>query len=371
MLSELYHLSKNISMAHGETNLVHADFGEPGLSTNTNLRLILGPNGAILKLDTLDSPDTKGDNRLALWTLKKGNFKYFPAVRVRTPLISLDPSDGFWDASKKSPKESLLQLLSSGESVKPLALKSERDQADRMSQWEHDEIDVLAILHEFSTSFLRLTADGKSFATRLCEHLRDALEKRSGDKLAKVFQPLVCGSLKESKNKPPKVECKVQVVFDYRPKGELSGCLYTPLMQRVVLECLNTEKPSTKKIAKKASNSPTLPCSFEPDGPTSLEILDVPYPDWSIKPVIGKAFKPYSKFSDAPCNFRYGHADTSGFPIGVETVKTIVGFASGITAENLRGITWQGIRNGKFDTRGGKKVETFDALIAYPSFKWD
>lgn len=371
MLSELYHLSKNVAKAQGEASLVHADFGEPGLSTNTNLRLILGPNSTIVKLDLLDSADTKGDNRLVLWTLKKGNFKFFPAVRIGTPLISLEPTDQAWEDLKQSPKESLLHLLSGGKNVEPLRLDGERAQAERISHWRHHESNALAILHEFSKSFLQLTADNMSFARLVRDCFLSTLEKRSDDKLAKAFQALVCGSLKESKGKPPKIESKVQIVFDYRPKGELSGCLYTPLVQRVVLECLNYEKPSAKKAGKKATDLPALSCAFEPDSPTALTILDAPYPDWAVKPVIGKAFKPYSKFSDAPCNSRYGHADTGGFPIGVETAKTIVGFASGITTEDLRGVTWQGIRNGKFDTRGGKKVETFDALIAYPSFKWD
>jgi hypothetical protein len=111
-----------------------------------------------------------------------------------------------------------------------------------------------------------------------------------------------------------------------------------------VLECLNNEKPSAKHGRKNAEDLQELSCAFEPDGSTANQILDAPYPDWSVKPVIGKAFKPYSKFSDAPCNSRYGHADAGGFPIGDETAKTIVGFASGITTEELRGITWQGIR---------------------------
>jgi hypothetical protein len=371
MLSELYHLSKNIAKGQGEANLVHTDFGEPGLSTNTNLRLILGPNGTMVKLDLLDSADTKGDNHLVLWTLKKYNFKFFPAVRIDAPLISLEPSDKVWEVLKRSPKEGLLQLLSGEKKVEPIGLNGEREQAERISQWRHDESDVLGTLHEFSKSFLQLTADDASFAELMRDCLRSTLEKKGDDKLAKTFQALVCGSLKESKGKPPKIECKVQIVFDYRPKGELSGCLYTPLVQRVVLECLNNEKPSAKKAGKKVPDLPEASCAFEPDSANALTILDAPYPDWSAKPVIGKAFKPYSKFSDAPCNSRYGHADASGFPIGVETAKTIVGFASGITTEDLRGITWMGIRNGKFDTRGGKKVETFDALIAYPSFTWD
>lgn len=372
MLSELYHLSKNVAKGQGEPNLVHTDFGEPGLSTNTNLRLTLGPNGIIVKLDLLDSSDTKGDNRLVLWTLKKSNFKFFPAVRVKSPLISIDPGSTVWDSIKKSTKVSLLRVLSHEPSSYSLKFKGgERDQAERIRQWRHDESDVLVALHEFSDSFLQLTEDAASFAKLVHDCLRSTLEQKGDNKLAKAFQALVCGSLKESKVKPPKIECKVQIIFDYQPKKELSGCLYTPIFQRVVLECLNSEKPSAQKAGKEASSLPALSCAFEPDSAKALSILDAPYPDWSVKPVIGKAFKPYSKFSYAPCNFRYGHADATGFPIGVETAKKIVGFASGITTEGLRGITWTGIRNGKFDTRGGKKVETFDALIAYPSFTWD
>lgn len=372
MLSELYHLSKNIAKGQGKGNLVHADFGEPGLSGRTNFKLTIGPNGTVVNFGPLESIDTKGDNYLALWTLKKGNFKFFPAVRVGTPLISLDTSDQFWEKLKKSPKASVIELLSGERNVYPLRLSGERDQAKRILKWEdHEDNETLDLLREFSKSFLELASDEMKFASVLLEYVEDLVSKVNDDKSAKRFQELVCGSLKESKGKLPKIECKVQIIIDYRPKGALGGCLYTPRFQHFALENLNSEKPPAKRKTNKKDISLPLMCAFEWESKSALTLLDSPYPDWSIKPIIGKAFKPFSKFSDAPCNSRYGYADTCGFPIGVETAKRIIGFATGITTEDLRGITWQGIRNGKFDTRGGKKVETFDALVAYPSFKWD
>lgn len=144
MLSELYHLSKNITQSGGEPRLVHADCGEPGLSTNTNFRLVLGPNGSALKLDILDMGDTKGANHLALWTLKKGNFQFFPATRVSKPLLGFKPDHEIWVALKKHPHESLIQLLSTEPRFSLPSYGGERDQAERITRWSHKEPDPLS-----------------------------------------------------------------------------------------------------------------------------------------------------------------------------------------------------------------------------------
>lgn len=86
MLAELYHIAKNLSHQGQEKRLVHADFGEPGLSTNVNLRLLLSDEGTIVRLDPLQAEDA-----VSLWTLKKHNFKFFPAVRMPNPLLHTIP----------------------------------------------------------------------------------------------------------------------------------------------------------------------------------------------------------------------------------------------------------------------------------------
>ena len=94
----------------------------------------------------------------------------------------------------------------------------------------------------------------------------------------------------------------------------------------------------------------------------NAEPLTTPFPDWSARPVINKPLSPFSKFSDAACNFRYQRADSNAFPIGVETARTLVAALKAIT-DKPQGFNWRALRNGKFD----KQRERQDVLIAYPT----
>ena len=364
MLSELYHIAKNLSHQGQEKLLVHADFGEPGLSGHLNLRLLLSEDGKIVRLEALQSTDA-----VSLWTLKKGNFKYFPAVRVPNPLLEVPSDDSVWKTLKKPTGEALQSMLSSRkDKLQPMNLLSEREQATRMMKWAHDDQEAMSRIHAFAGQFLELTKDANVFATMLGTALEAALTSTTDERLLKPLQALLCGILKEPKNKPPEVEFKVQVIFDYIPKYEVAGCLYNPKSRQVVLECLNAEKADAPKKGKEHEvDVQVRDCAFEG---RSMALLDGPYPDWSAQPVIGKAFKPYSKFSDAPCNYRYHVADTGGFVIGSDTAKELVAAGCSITSPESRNKTWRSLLNGKFDMRNGKKIETRDVLIAYPTFDW-
>lgn len=364
MLSELYNIAKNLSHQGQEKRLVHADFGEPGLSTNVNLRLLLSQEGKIVRLEVLQAIDA-----VSLWTLKKGNFKFFPAVRMPNPLLALAADDLEWKALKKSTAASLRSLFfDRKDNVQPMDVAPERDQASRMMKWQHDDRDSIAQIQAFAARFLELTEDAKKFATELANALETALINNTDEKLVKPLQALLVGVLKEPKNKPPEVESKVQIIFDFLPNNEIVGCLYTLRARQVVLECLNAEMPTAPKKRKKQEvEESAADCSFEM---RAMPLLDGPYPDWSAQPVIGKAFKPFSKFSDAPCNYRYHVADSGGFIIGSDTAKELVAAGCTITSPESRNKTWRSLRNGKFDMRNGKKIETRDVLIAYPTFDW-
>lgn len=365
MLSELYHIAKNLSHQGQEKRLVHADFGDPGLSTNVNLRLLLSEHGQIVRLEVLPATES-----VCLWTLKKGNFKFFPAVRMPNPLLGVPTDDPVWQALKKPTAEVLRALLVSWkDKVQPMKLPSEREQATRMIKWTHNDQEAFSRIQDFAGRFLELTKDAEVFANTLATALEATLLSTTDEKQLKPLQSLLCGVFKEPKNKPPEVEFKVQVIFDYLPKHEVAGCLYNPRARQVVLECLNAETADTPKKGKDHEIAePARDCAFEGK---SMALLDGPYPDWSAQPVIGKAFKPFSKFSDAPCNYRYHVADSDGFAIGSDTAKELVAAGCTITSPESRNKTWRSLRNGKFDMRNGKKIETRDVLIAYPSFDWE
>lgn len=363
MLAELYHIALNLKKQGTETELVHADFGEPGLSTNLNLRLILSKGRTMLRLDRPSQ-----DEFVGLWTLKKGNFKFFPAIRLPNPLLKVSVHDAVWSDLKKPTIDVLRRLMDARkQAIQPVDLKAELEQAKRMKRWNHKETDVLEMLHCFADSFITLADSPKEFAEKLVDVWSQALLQCRDDKALKELQTLLCGSRKESKNKPPKIEFKVQLILDYMPPGGVSGALYHPKVKRVVLECLEAETtiPATKRRTNQKAYSGICSVSNEPG-----HLLDGPFPDWSIKPIIGKPFKPYSKFSDAPCNARYHEADSKGFAVSAEVARNLVAAGSALTIPERRGKTWRALRNGKFEERNGKKIEATDALIAYPTFEW-
>jgi hypothetical protein len=364
MLGELYHIALNLKRQGYETEGAHPDFGEPGLSTNSNFRLTLGDEGTIRRFDRPSQ-----DELVGLWTLKKGNFKFFPAVRLPNPLLNVAIDDAVWAELKKPTVDMLrTQLDAHEDALQAVNLKAEREQADRITAWAHKETEVLRILHGFADSFMALTSDAKLFGAKLAQAWRNALSSNCDDKSLKDFQIFLCGSRKEPKNKPPQIEFKVQLILDYMPPGSVSGALYHPRVKRVVLECLEAEMVSKSATAEKANKEDAddlFASSSEPG-----DVLEGPFPDWSIKPVIGKPFKPYSKFSEAPCNARYHKANSHGFAISPKMARDLVAAGSALTMPEKRNKTWRALRNGKFEERNSKKIEATDALIAYPTFEW-
>jgi len=367
MLSELYHIAKNLSHQEQEEYLVHVNFGDPGLSTKLNLQLLLGWDGRIVRLEALQAEDSA-----SLWTLKQGNKRYFPAVRLSRPLISVLPTDPMWEEMKKNSAEVLRDLAANRKrDPKAMRFPLERKQAERILKWTHEDHDCLGRIQEFARHFLALTDDAERFGVQVSEAIDTALSKTSDDKSIKPLQEFLCGHLVKQKGKPDKTEGKAQLIFDYLPEGDAAGCLYSPRIGRVVLECLRGEKPTTtkkKRVVGEGSEMRQPDCAFEG---RQMPLLTGPFSDWSAKPVIGKPFKPFSKFSEAPCNARYHVEGSAGFPIGAETADTLVAAGAAMTAPALRNKTWRSIRNGKLETVKGKKKEKKpDVLIAYPTFPW-
>jgi hypothetical protein len=364
MLSELYHIALNLKKQGFDTEKVHSDFGEPGLSTNTNFLLTLGDNGAILRFDRPSRDDLVG-----LWTLKNGNFKFFPAIRLPHPLLKIPVNDPIWTELKK-PTIGKLRALMNGDkqAIQTMDLKGEREQAERIRRWTHKEADVLQTLHCLADSFIAFASDPKKCAEKLAEAWNDSLSRCRDESSVKDLRTFLCGTRKEPKNKPLQIEFKVQLILDYLRPQAVSGALYHPKVKRVVLECLEAETvippaSDTEAGAEKGNDLCLSSSGTEP-------LLEGPFPDWSIKPVIGKPFKPYSKFSDAPCNARYHEADSRGFAISAKLARNLVAAGTSLTVPERRDKIWRALPSGKFVQRKGKKTEVPDVLIAYPSFEW-
>ncbi|MBX3741288.1 MAG: hypothetical protein KF712_09880 [Akkermansiaceae bacterium] len=356
MLNELYLLALNLKSSGVEQEPVHVDFGEPGLSSYQNFHIALEAPGRIAFARPLETPES-------FWTLKKGNFKFFPAVRLSSPLVDLPPDAPQRADFKKTTGEVLYRLLEETPlSLNEFEFKSEREQARRILAWKHKDSESLGILKDFATAFDGLASKPREFSRQLVDALSHTLQGNLDERALKACEALLCGLLKESKNKTLMVEARVQLIFDWLPENKLSGVLYSPRIRRLALDCLNSEEASSHKKAPIQQ----FECALEKEG--EMSPISGPFPDWAAQPVIAKAFKPFSKFSDASCNFRYGRADSEGFPIGEKTAKALISAGNFITSREKMGKNWRPLKNGRFEERNKKKAEASDVLIAVPLY---
>jgi hypothetical protein len=369
MLTELFQIARNLTGQGIKTGLVHKDFGIPGLTTLPTLRVVLNEHGAIIRILPIDR-----DDELGLWTLQSGNFKFFPAVRLKlTPPLPV-PAELLEKKSVNLQDVIALLDLSQQSSVRKMdseMVDGANKNRQRIRNWQSiEESEILAQLKMFSTAFDRFCESAEGAAAELLKGVETSLQFPQDEKTLTTFANLLAGKSfvgKKSQNekvkankKPKKEEDRVQLCFDFKPSNDLAFTLYSPRVKQVVLECLameNVDPANNMKIASLKIGA----CAFaSPDA----EPLTTPFPKWSARPVINKPLSPFSKFSDAACNFRYQRADSDAFPIATETARNLVAALTEITCKP-QGLNWRALRNGKFD----KQREEQDVLIAYPTMR--
>lgn len=369
MLTELFQIARNLAGQGIKTGLVHKDLGIPGLTTLPTLKVVLNEYGVIVRI----LPITK-DEEPGLWTLQSGNFKFFPAVRLKLMPVLPVPSELL---EKKSINlRDVITLLDLSKQSSMRKIESEmvdctNKNRQRIRDWQSiDESEILAQLKQFSAAFDKFCESPEGAALNLLKGIENSLQSPQDEKTLATFATLLAGKSfvgKKSKDenvkadkKSKKEEDRIQLCFDFKPSNDLAFTLYSPRVKQVVLECLAIEKVNPTKNIKN-ENLKISTCAFT--GPNA-ELLTTPFPKWSARPVINKPLSPFSKFSAAACNLRYLRADNDAFPIGSETARILVAALTEITSKP-QGFNWRALRNGKFD----KQREEQDILIAYPTMQ--
>ncbi len=369
MLAELLHLTRNLEEQGIPLVLVHRDFGNPGLSGNTNLKAVLGPDGRITRLVRLTPEEQPG-----LWTLKHGKKNFFPAVRLPTNPLNLSIDDERWSLLEKKPSiETLKRLVDvrTRPQVQGIDLASLwHKQGARFLKWTQPSREpMLTELQGFASAFARFSTSADGVSNEILRAVEEALTQTADPEFVQALGTLLVGQRKESRGAQATIECKVQLCFDFAPPGEPGFSLYSPRVKQVVLECLDRE--SHADIAASAlGERDTVRCAISGQMLAASDLLDEPFPEWSVAPTISRPTAPFSKFSAAPCNFRYGRADSQAIPIGADTANRLVAGLQTLT-NRFKHSAWRPIRNGQLEKRGKKKTEAQDVLIAYPSCTLD
>ena len=369
MLAELLHLTRNLDEQGIVSILVHKDFRRPGLSSYTTLKAVLAPDGRIIRLALLTPDDQPG-----LWTLKRGNFNFFPAVRVPASPLELSPTDERWLLLAKSPSAETLRNIVSDQTRPPVQdidlAKLRDEQAARMLKWTQPSPEpALIALHGFANAFARFSASANGVSQEILRASEEALRYAADPEFVRALGTLLVGQRKEPRGEKASIEYKVQLCFDYAPLDEPGFSLYSPRVKQVVLECLRREGPADPAALALSAND-RVRCAVSGQMLSFSDLLDGPFPEWSIAPTISKPTAPFSKFSDARCNFRYHRADSQAIPIGTETSNRLVAGLQTLT-DRFAGTAWRPMRNGRLEERNKKKIEAQDVLIAYPSCTLD
>ena len=369
MLAELLHLTRNLDEQGIVSILVHKDFRKPGLSSYTTLKAVLGPDGRIIRLALLTPDDQPG-----LWTLKRGNFNFFPAVRVPASPLELAPDDERWLLLAKNPSAETLRNIVCDQTRPPVQdidlAKLRDEQVARMLRWTQTSSEpALIALHGFANAFALFSASANGVSQEILRAAKEALRYAADPEFVRALGTLLVGQRKEPRGKKATIEYKVQLCFDYAPLGEPGFSLYSPRVKQVVLECLHREGPADPTALAFSAND-RVRCAVSGQMLSSSDLLDGPFPEWSIAPTISKPTAPFSKFSDARCNFRYHRADSQAIPIGRETSNRLVAGLQTLT-DRFAGAAWRPMRNGRLEERNKKKIEAQDVLIAYPSCTLD
>lgn len=349
MLAELLQVARNLTAQKIDIPLSHEDFGKPGLSGHTTFKVALDINGKIVKIETLLTQDAAG-----LWTLKKGKKRFFPCIRISDPLIKLDPDDSRWGTVSAGTPDDVRKFLSSiHDSVQPVDLSGLcNEYVKRISRWQPPAGTVfIDRIHNFAEAFSLFAKNPKDVSKAIVDAVEAKLRQHIPDEEMRMLLALLVGVRKESKKKGVTVECKVQLCLDFIPEDDLTFTLYQPRVSRIVLQCLNSEITPKTNIGI---------CSLGGSGP----LLRGSFPEWSVPPVISMPLSPFSKFSEAECNYRYGRADQDAFPVSAGIARGLVGALRQLTSDEFRGRTWCPLKSGKLE----KKKDREDILIAYPSF---
>lgn len=355
MLAELLQVARNLAAQNIEIPLTHEDFGKPGLSGHTTFKAVLDINGKIVKLGTIPEQEAAG-----LWILKKGKKKFFPCVRISDPIIKLEPDDSNWitvTSGSHSDVQEFIRDIRGG--VQPVDLSSLRDEyVERISRWQlPTNAGLVDRIHQFSEAFSRFTTKPEGAAQSIVDAVEAKLRLPISDKEMRLLLTLLVGVRKESKKKGVSIEYKVQLCLDFVPEDDVAFTLFQPRVSRVVLQCLNSESSQNNGI-----------CALSTGNGLPDQLLPGSFPEWNVPPVISMPLAPFSKFSEAACNYRYGRADRDAFPICASTARSLVGALRQMTSDQLKGRTWRPLINGKIEKKNERAIEGKDILIAYPSF---
>ena len=365
MLAELLHLTRNLDEQGIVPILVHKDFRKPGLSSYITLKAVLNHDGSIIRLALLAPEEEPG-----LWTLKRGNFNFFPAVRIPASPLELSADDERWSLLANNPSIETLRRIVSDHTRPPIQginlAKLRDEQAARILKWAHPSTEpTLVALLGFANAFVKFSASAEGVSHEILRAVEETLRYTADPEFIQALGTLLVGQRKEPKGKKATIEYKIQLCFDYAPPGELGFSLYSPRVKQVVLECLHREGLADSTAPKVAVGN-MMRCAISGQVLSPADLLDGPFPEWSITPTFSMPIAPFSKFSDAPCNFRYRRANSQAIPIGTEAANRLVGGLQTLT-DRFAGSAWRPIRNGRLEERKKTKSEAQDVLIAYPS----
>jgi hypothetical protein len=348
MLNETQALYRSLEQNQCDLPESHPDVKEPG--RHSGYRVGLGQDGLPLAIEEID-PDTMA----SLWTIREGKHNSFPVVNIQHALLQI-PAEAslrrqLADLKKQQAAERIALLQDALRHFPAILGENDaamwqrlRDRARELQPLFSGQDKRFEALPELMRRFTENPLDPKAFLERLAHRLVERLAAARLDDAA-LAEKLLIGKYKK---RDPHAKAEVRLVLD--AAGEFPTRVATTRMRYHVSRCL----------ASGGSNAEQGRCALTGE---QQALLSERSPEPKL-PALGET-KFFSMNPDTPCQRRYGLTGLRAFRLGQSTAHRLEKAIKFITDEAREGKTWRRVPNGKFEVKGGRKMERSDLLIVY------
>lgn len=332
MLNEGYVLYKSLQRCGIQLKSRHPDIKKPGKADG--LIVGLDKNGEVGSVEYCP-----GEKAAQLWTIRKGNHRSFPIIKLQHPLWEVDLNDTLrvkLDKTKDEAAKRLLLITEEREVNTPRNWVGKLQQEVKLLQPYFKSNDhTYDAMYELISRFLRVKGT-ESFANGLLRQIKKTQTEISYSLIEKTF-------IGKWNAKTGEFRAEVPLILDLSDWEKFSVRIASPQMESFISDCLFKRVRLENNVGQSALSGEYLP------------LEDDKFPNPNL-PIVGNTYL-FSVNPDTPCQSRYGRNSTDLCPVGRDEAIAIQDALNWITQEVRKGATWYGMP--------GTVASKNDLLIVY------
>jgi hypothetical protein len=333
MLSDLLVIDRSLQAAGFDVAPRHPAIKSPGRMPAIHVRL---DNSALVDVALLPAERVS-----ALWTFRDGNFNSFPFVKLDRPLLSVLGDNADWASMTLAERRKHLRALAKARPLDPdqwsnwpgaSFVSSLEARREALKKYDGEGLEAVIGLVD---AFLRAATEPGKLVATLVRLLLDAIDQ-GDDAIVNIVRDALCGRIKK---KGKKTIIETTAIFWDVARGRYST------------DITNTKLSALSAALTLATENGNVGICDLTGERCQLHTGNYPVP----KP-LGQTYI-YSKNADIPAAARYGRFADGGIRVGSVLAQQLAGALETITADHLKGKTWQYIPS---ETSGDK-----DRLISF------